>query len=614
MKKANLKRSLLILLSSILLTLIIGFGSSISVFAADLPSGLPEEQLEQKIDEYINENKDTIAAFSIAVFTKDDVLIKKSYGFANISENVPNDTDTVFEWGSITKMITWVSVMQLVEQGKLDLDADIRTYLPESFLKKLKYDDKITMLNLMNHNAGWQEMVREIDVPDGSNLRKLEEALKRDEPTQVFRPGEVVAYSNWGVGLAGYIVERVSGKPFYQYAKENILSPLGMNNTAIKADWSDNQWVREQRKKLHGYDWELNDLGIVDKNTTCYPAGAAFGTIADLSKFGQALLPDENGASPLFESPDTLKQMCSPSLYYPDGKTAENCHGFWTYNFENVIGHGGNSEKCSSGLVIDPVSGIGIATMTNNAATDAHINKMCSMIFIDKYNNASGKPISTDDLERLKGYYSWSRGTKTGVAKVEDFLATILFPNDKHEIEVLEPGVYKVTSPDGSYDILFAQFDENGQVQKLSSSTMELLRINGFYYAFQSVIVNILFIGSILYSVVMLIIWIIRAIRKKKYSFDKMQFAVYGAVILAALTAAQWKFMESNEYIYYIIRGVLFLISALVPIAYTALLALKWKTLEKNKWQKVWLVVTGIMGLIVTFNVFFWQLWMFWAY
>lgn len=588
-------------------------------YIADLPSGLPAEQLERKIDEYIEEHKEEIAAVSVAVFTRDGVMMEKSYGYSNIADGISNDADTVFEWASVTKLITWVSVMQLVEQGKLDLNADIGIYLPEGFLKKLKYDDKITMLNLMNHNAGWQESYVGMELPDGSKPRELDEALRIAEPTQIFRPGEAVAYSNFGVALAGYIVERVSGKPFYEYAKENVLAPLGMNQTAIKSDWSDNPWVREQRDKLHGYLLDLTDLGIVDTNDQTYPAGAAFGTIADLRRFGQALLPDENGASPLFQSPDTMAQMYEPTLYYPDGKTAENCHGFWTYiKSRNVIGHGGNSMRCSSGLVIDPVSGIGVAVMTNTVGTDAHIDKISEMIFAaGKYGDVSGKPLSAEALKNLRGCYSPSRGKKTGVGKVETFVDSILeyqFPKGGFEYEELEPGVYKVIFSDGSYDIQFAQFDENGRVQKLSTSTMEWHRVEiGFLYTFQSAAL-ILFVVSILYSILMLITLIIRAIRKKKTPFAMLQLAVCGAVIVAGLTAAHWKLAQYSADMHYVIRGILFLLSALVPVAYVALLSLKWKKLEKTKWQKFWIVVTGIMGLIITLNVFYWQIWMFWIY
>jgi CubicO group peptidase (beta-lactamase class C family) len=160
--------------------------------------------------------------------------------------DIENNPDFVFDWGSCTKVITWVSVMQLVEQGKLDPNADIRTCLPEGFLTRLKYDEPITMLNLMNHDAGFQDMSADLFTEDKSKIPTLAEALKKNQPPQIRKPGEVVAYSNFGAALAGYIVECVSGQDYGDYVISNIFSPLGMVHTSIKDDHSDNQWVENQ--------------------------------------------------------------------------------------------------------------------------------------------------------------------------------------------------------------------------------------------------------------------------------------------------------------------------------------------------------------------------------
>ncbi len=122
-----------------------------------LPSGVTISELEAQIDALVEENQATTAAMSAAVFDRDSVLLEKAYGYTNIENGLQNTEEAVFEWGSCTKLLTWTCVMQLAEQGKLDLNADIRTYLPEGFFNKLNYDTPITMLHLMNHSAGWQE-------------------------------------------------------------------------------------------------------------------------------------------------------------------------------------------------------------------------------------------------------------------------------------------------------------------------------------------------------------------------------------------------------------------------------------------------------------------------
>ena len=152
------------------------------------------------------------------------------------------DTEnTVFEWGSISKTFIWVSVMQLKEEGKIDLYADIRSYLPEGFLKNLHYDKPVTMLHLMNHTAGFEEQLLDLRYFENDEELPLSEVLSAYQPEQVFLPGEVSAYSNWGAALAAFVVERVSGQSYKEYVKEHILKPLNMNNTSMEPFQNDNQ-------------------------------------------------------------------------------------------------------------------------------------------------------------------------------------------------------------------------------------------------------------------------------------------------------------------------------------------------------------------------------------
>lgn len=126
--------------------------------------------------------------------------------------------------------------MQLAEQGTIDLEADINTYLPEGFLHNRVYDTPVTMLNLMNHNAGFEESVIGMATGKEERILPLEEYLLEFQPEQVFEPGTVCAYSNWSTTLAAYVVERVSGVPYYEYVRTNIFEPLEMKDTSICAD------------------------------------------------------------------------------------------------------------------------------------------------------------------------------------------------------------------------------------------------------------------------------------------------------------------------------------------------------------------------------------------
>ncbi|MDD6071061.1 MAG: serine hydrolase [Clostridiales bacterium] len=118
-----------------------------------------------------------MAGMSVAVYDGNGIIYKNVFGYADKENNIKVDDQTVYDWGSTSKLLIWISVMQLVEQGKLNLQEDIRNYLPEGFLKNLSYDKAITMLDLMNHQAGFQETFF-TQTADASKVGSLEEALE----------------------------------------------------------------------------------------------------------------------------------------------------------------------------------------------------------------------------------------------------------------------------------------------------------------------------------------------------------------------------------------------------------------------------------------------------
>ncbi len=252
------------------------------------------------------------------------------------------DENTVYEWGSVSKLLIWISVMQLYEQGKLDLDKDIREYLPKNFLQKLSFDKPITMINLMNHTAGWQETIYDVETKDASRIVTLKQALKQTEPAQIYEPGTVCAYSNWGAALAAYIVECISKDKFYNYAKKYIFNPLGMKHTSLSPDRSDNKWVQERRELLNCYNITedgYEDFGKCISYILLYPVGAATGTLDDFMTFAKAFVPDNNGQCTFFKNKNTLNTFLSATSYYGNSSIQRNCHGLWVLPYRVNINY-----------------------------------------------------------------------------------------------------------------------------------------------------------------------------------------------------------------------------------------------------------------------------------
>lgn len=300
--KTKLKKPLTLLF---ILCFSLLFSSSTS--AASLPDSYATSlSLQETLDTYIETYKDTCPSLSIEVFQNEETLYHKQYGFSDIENQIAVNSDTVYEWASVTKLLVWTSVLQLYEQNLIDLNEDIRVYLPPHFFKKLAYDEPITMIDLMNHQGGWQETIYDITTSNPENMISLEAALMKSEPEQVYAPGTVTAYSNWGSALAGYIVERITGTSFTNYVHENIFEPLGMNHTSIAPDSSDNPSVLEQRKLLKGYLYENDTLKTIGSGLyyiLLYLAGAAKGTLEDFATFAKAFVPNSPTSCKLFKTP-----------------------------------------------------------------------------------------------------------------------------------------------------------------------------------------------------------------------------------------------------------------------------------------------------------------------
>lgn len=428
MMKRTMKPLFVMLLCAALLTTSLGSALANEV----LPSGLADADLASVVDAYVDAHSETTAAVSVAVFRGQDVLLKQVYGYADIAAGLEADADTVYEWGSATKLLVWVSVMQLVEQGKLDLDTDITAYLPDGFLTKLRYDTPLTIMNLMHHNAGWEDVIIGLFVAPNSTVSSLEQTLRSTEPNQLFEPGTVVAYSNWGVALAGFIVERVSGEPFASYVHQHIFEPLDMEHTALSPTLDDNPWVRQHRLLTQGYAGiqpTANQFTI-----PLYPAGMATGTLDDFLRFAQAFLPDEGEMSPLFVKPGTLNTLLTPSLLYANGDP-RNSHGFWVTDFGvPVMGHGGNTAAFSAMLMLDKDSRTGFVVMTNQAQ-EADYNYLLPELVFGKYDPArSEEPLP--DARELRGLYRSGRTVLNGQAKIYDLIQMLpLFGGDENRIQ-----------------------------------------------------------------------------------------------------------------------------------------------------------------------------------
>ena len=244
-------------------------------------------------------------AGGVVVVVKDgQILTERGFGYADVKAQKPVDPKvTLFRPGSISKLFTWTAVMQLVEQGKINLDADINQYL--DFKIPPRDGKPITMRNLMTHSAGFVEDIKGLIIDrTRSYFVKLGPYLKDWTPHRIYPAGEQAAYSNYGAALAGYIVERLSGEPFDDYVAHHIFQPLGMTRSTFDQPLPANL-LPDMAK---GYP-QADKPAIKYEYVLAAPAGSLASTGDDMGKFMIAHLQDGsyNGATIL--KPETAVLM-----------------------------------------------------------------------------------------------------------------------------------------------------------------------------------------------------------------------------------------------------------------------------------------------------------------
>ena len=175
---------------------------------------------------------ETTPGASVAVVFNGEVILNRGYGMADADKGIAVDPKThLFRAASISKLITATAVMQLVDQGKVNLDADVNGYLKSPVVPEAFLGVPITLRNLLQHAGGFDDEFLGMARRTPEELPTLAEYLATDLPKRVFPPGQFASYSNHGVALAGLVVEAVSGKSFAEYARENIFAPLGMEHS-----------------------------------------------------------------------------------------------------------------------------------------------------------------------------------------------------------------------------------------------------------------------------------------------------------------------------------------------------------------------------------------------
>jgi len=366
-----------------------------------------------------------IAGATIAVVKRGKLFFYKGYGYADVAnkKKVTPQT-TLFRPGSCSKLFTWTAVMQLVEQGKLDLNTDINYYL-KKFKIPNTFPKPITLAHLLTHTAGFEDRYIGLVATDYDDLSSLEQFLAENMPKRIWPAGKRAVYSNYGCALAGYIVQEASGILFEDYVKENIFEPLGMTNTTF-----DQQQTQELKRNLtKGYYWLAGQFVPQPfEFVNAVPAGAAVTTSLDMSKFIMAYLNNGLYNKTRILKPETVKLMQRQHYTY-DPRIAGMCYGFYEIDITTprVIGHGGTTDQFRSLLLLIPKEDVGLF-VSYNSPGGKNARKELHKLFMARYypsKVAKNKENATPDSKALSGEYLTNRRSYSTLTKTLQLLQPV---------------------------------------------------------------------------------------------------------------------------------------------------------------------------------------------
>jgi CubicO group peptidase (beta-lactamase class C family) len=425
---------------------------------------------------------------AISVVKDGKLFFAKGYGYADLENGIPIDPEkTIFHVGSVGKVFTWTAVMQLVEQGKLDLDADINTYL--DFRIPDTYSVPITLKHLITHTSGFEDVWLGSIASDASELMPAREWLVSHMAARVHPPGEAAGYSNYNALLAGYIVAQVSGQPYDQYIQEHIFDPLGMVHSTVQSPIPSG--LRANLSLGYKYvDGAFQAVPDYVAQPALLPSGGHQASVTDMARFMIMHLQGGfygDAATEMRIMEESTVQQMQTTLYTPDPRLLGTAYGFsdWSDNGQRTLGHTGFFPPMNSVLLLLPDQNLGVFVAVNGDAgelTTQHFG--FQRAFFDHYYPASAAASLQPPADfaeragRFVGSYRFASFPTTTAIKIMGLMGV-------YTVEISDPGdgtllldylgiklLFVEVEPlyfrqvDGPFSIIFRQ-DDRGRITQM---------------------------------------------------------------------------------------------------------------------------------------------------
>ena len=371
-------------------------------------------------------NRAPLAGLALGVVRDGELEHFRGLGFADVDARRPVTADTVFRIGSISKTFTAIAVLQLVEQGELDIDDPVNEHLRGFRIEHRPNSPRVTIRHLLTHTGGLGELRKLTDVAKpviglgvdlGKPLPPLSE-LYAPVLRAELAPGEKWAYANHGFAALGQIVEDVVARPFAEHMLEAVFEPLGMEHS----DFLRSERVRGELAV--GYGFKRGRLNPVkDREIVVAPAGSVFSSVRDLSRYASALMSGGGGVL----KPETLERMWEPQLELAPGLPAMGLAFFLhPVGGHRVVGHDGGWPGFVSAFLVAPDDGLAVIVFTNTSdgrptvrLSDEVLRRLLDAP--DPVEPPKDVPQRPDLWPELTGLYKPARGLNTNARTWEIF-------------------------------------------------------------------------------------------------------------------------------------------------------------------------------------------------
>ena len=595
-----------------------------------------QSEFESWVNNFLAENidKSRMPSLGLVVIKDGSIFFQKGYGPANDEgDSTVSPDQTLFRAASVSKLVTVTAVMQLVEQGKLNLDADINTYLTRFHLEN-NYPAPITARHLLTHTSGIEDRLFGNTVPSADRLVSLGDYFAAHVPRRIRPPGEQIAYSNTGMALAGHLVEAVSGLSFEEYVERNIFQPLGMTRSSFRQPYPGHLAA------------DVVPSGADSGAMLLYPSGSMISTVSDMGRFIAAHLHGGRFGDARILSEETVREM-HRQHFAGHARMPGIGYGFFE-NYTNgrrVLFHTGLSGHQSL-LCLLPEANVGfyIVLSARQGGPYQELRRKFMQAFLDRYYPAAHPltlPMSPSDFKqraaRFTGLYRPNLFPRTTIETLANMVAdtrvsangdgtlTVSLPLGAKSFRVVEIEPLLFRSEDGFY-FAFGQ-DERGHINRMHMSgsivdpvSFERLKWyeSGILHAILAAIGFLIFLSFCLITLIGFISHLFRKAKHGKHSPSRwawrMAFLVSVLVILSPMLALFWYLIGDPELRPYKIESALYISLSVLQLA--ALLGLTLPVFAFKSWKhgywtiarRVYFSIVALAGLLMIPFSHYWNL------